>query len=116
MSALGNNNNNNNSNNNNSEDVVREESKSEGVVEVALGTSHSQGGASNLNESQPAGTEETIVDTQLDGIVVVEEEDGRSSSSTSGPLREPGVGPTMRGGINQSNKPSWPFRGKLSMT
>ena len=58
---------------------------------------------------------------------MVEEEGGGSSSSTSGSLREPGVYHTpderaqelaaaMRGGIHQSNKPSWPFRGKLSMT
>ena len=124
MSALDNQN---NSNTNNYEDKVREESKSVGVAEVELGLSQGQGGASNCNESQRADPEETIVATQLDGIVAVEEEDGGSSSSTSGFLRESGVHPTpderaqklaaaVRGGIHQSNKPSWPFRGKLSMT
>ena len=52
-----------------------------------------QGGASHLDESQPVNSEETIVATQLDGVVVVEEEGGGSSSSTSGSLRKPGVRP-----------------------
>ena len=65
--------------------------------------------------------------TQLDGIVTIGEEGGGSSSSTIGSLMEGGTVPTpdereqklavaMRGGIHQSNKPSWWFRGKLSQT
>jgi len=125
MSALDNNNNNNNTNNYG--DDVREESKSVSVAEVELGVSQGQGGASYSNESQLADPEETIVATQLDGIVAVEDEGGGSPSSTIGSLRELGVYPApdereqklavaMGGGIHQSNKPSWSFRGKLSMT
>ena len=98
-----------------------------GVAEVELGVSQGQGGASYSNESQLADPEETIVATQLDGIVAVEDEGSGSSSSTIGSLKEGGAISTpdereqklavaMRGGIHQSNKPSWSFRGKLSMT
>ena len=125
MSALDNINTNSNTNNYGFD--VREESKSASVAEVELGVSQGRGGASYSNESQLADPEETIVATQLDGIVAVGEEDGGSSSSTIGSLREGGSVPTpdereqklavaMRGGIHQSNKPSWWFRGKLSMT
>ena len=125
MSALDNNNNNSNTNNYGVD--VREESKSMSVAEVELGVSQGQGGASYSNESQLADPEETIVATQLDGIVAVGEEGGGSSSSTIGSLMELGAFPTpdeqeqklavaIRGGIHQSNKPSWWFRGKLSET
>ena len=65
-----------------------------GVAEVELGVSQGQGGASYSNESQLADPEETIVATQLDGIVAVEDEGGGSPSRTSGSLRELGVYPT----------------------
>ena len=86
MSALDNNNNNSNTNNYGVD--VREESKSVSVAEVELGVSQDRGGASYSNESQLADPEETIVATQLDGIVAVGEEGGGSSSSTIGYLME----------------------------
>ena len=92
MSALVNNNN--NSNINNYGDDVREENKSVSVAEVEVGVSQGQGGASYSNESQLADPEETIVATQLDGIVAVGDEGGGSSSSTIGSLMEGGAFPT----------------------
>ena len=87
---------------------------------------HGRDGTSSLNESQPDDLDESIVATQLDGVVVAEGEERGSPSRTSGVPQGPGVFPmqskraselakAMQGGIHQGFKPSFSFTGKLAV-
>ena len=79
----------------------------------------------HLDETQPEINDDTVVATQLDGIVVAAGEDRGTPSRTSGTPQGSGVFPTqaqraselaqaMQGGIHQGFKPSFAFTGKLA--
>ena len=80
----------------------------------------------HLDGTQPEISDDTVVATQLDGIVVAAGEDRGTPSGTSGTPQGSGVFPTqaqraselaqaMQGGIYQGFKPSFAFNGKLAV-